>query len=106
MPVRVLTSWKVRWLRPVARHPLTPTDDEDRNGDRSARSGWGRGARPDDAAPGRRPGRTTIRAAVHDGRAGYRSRGSHDVVVPDECDAVDPLAEELLVDGRYPGSAG
>ena len=50
-------------------------------------------------------GRTTIRAAVHDGRAGYRSRGSHDVVVPDECDAVDPLAEELLVDGRYPGSS-
>ncbi|MEM8705623.1 MAG: TRAM domain-containing protein [Actinomycetota bacterium] len=49
-------------------------------------------------------GRTTVRAAVHDGRAGYRVRSSHDIVVPDDCDAVDPLAEELLVDGRYPGS--
>ena len=50
-------------------------------------------------------GRTTIRAAVHEGRAGYRMRGSHDIVVPDACDAVDPLAEELLVEGRYPGAS-
>ncbi len=50
-------------------------------------------------------GRTTIRAAVHDDRAGYRARGSHEVVVPDECDAVDALAEELLVDGRFPGAS-
>ena len=49
-------------------------------------------------------GRTTIRAAVHEGRAGYRVRGSHSVVVPDDCGAVDPLAEELLVEGRYPGA--
>lgn len=49
-------------------------------------------------------GRTTIRAAVHEGRAGYRIRGSHSVVVPDDCAAVDPLAEELLVDGRYHGA--
>jgi len=49
-------------------------------------------------------GRTTIRAAVHEGRAGYRARGSHRVVVPDDCTAVDPLAEELLVDGRFPGA--
>ncbi|GJM39410.1 MAG: 23S rRNA methyltransferase [Acidimicrobiales bacterium] len=46
-------------------------------------------------------GRTTVRAAVSDGRAGYRIRGSHDVVVPDSCDAVDPAAEQLLVDGRF-----
>ena len=46
-------------------------------------------------------GRTTVRAAVLGGRAGYRIRGSNDIVVPDECDAVDPLAEELLVDGRF-----
>ncbi len=46
-------------------------------------------------------GRTTIRAAISDGRAGYRVRGSHDVVVPDVCDAVDPSAERLLVDGRF-----
>ena len=46
-------------------------------------------------------GRTTVRAAVADGRAGYRIRGTHDIVVPDVCDAVDPIAEQLLVDGRY-----
>lgn len=46
-------------------------------------------------------GRTTVRAAVVDGRAGYRVRGSHDVVVPEVCDAVDPIAEQLLVDGRF-----
>ena len=50
-------------------------------------------------------GRTTIRAAVHDGRAGYRARGSHDIVVPEACEAVDPAAEELLIDGRYPGAS-
>ena len=49
-------------------------------------------------------GRTTVRAAVHEGRAGYRMRGSHDVVVPDSCAALDPRAEELLIEGRYPGS--
>lgn len=46
-------------------------------------------------------GRTTIRAAISDGRAGYRIRGSHDVVVPEVCEAVDPAAEQLLVDGRF-----
>jgi len=47
-------------------------------------------------------GRTTVRAAVHDGRAGFRVRSSHDVVVPDNCDAIDPLAEEVLLEGRFP----
>jgi len=46
-------------------------------------------------------GRTTVRAAVMDGRAGYRMGGSHDVVIPQTCQAVDPLAEQLLVDGRF-----
>ena len=46
-------------------------------------------------------GRTTVRAAIADGRAGYRVRGSHDVVIPEVCDAVDPMAEQLLVDGRF-----
>lgn len=46
-------------------------------------------------------GRTTIRAAVSEGRAGYRVRGSHDIVLPEVCDAVDPIAEQLLVDGRF-----
>ncbi len=46
-------------------------------------------------------GRTTVKAAVVGGRAGYRVRSSHDVIVPDACDAVDPAAEQLLVDGRF-----
>jgi len=46
-------------------------------------------------------GRTTVRAAVVNGRAGYRMGGSHDVVIPETCQAVDPLAEQLLVDGRF-----
>jgi len=46
-------------------------------------------------------GRTTVRAAVVDGRAGYRMGGSHDVVIPLTCQAVDPLAEQVLVDGRF-----
>ena len=46
-------------------------------------------------------GRTTIKAVVMNGRAGYRARLSHDVIVPDGCDAVDPAAEQLLVEGRF-----
>jgi tRNA/tmRNA/rRNA uracil-C5-methylase (TrmA/RlmC/RlmD family) len=46
-------------------------------------------------------GRTMVRAAVVDGRAGFRVRSSHEVVIPDECGAIDDIAEELLVDGRY-----
>lgn len=48
--------------------------------------------------------RTSVRAAVVNGRAGYRARRSHDVVVPDSCLVAHPLVEELLVDGRF-GSA-
>ena len=50
-------------------------------------------------------GRTTVRAAVVTGRAGYRARSSHDVIVPASCPAVDPLVEELLVDGRFGDAA-
>ncbi|MEC8947434.1 MAG: TRAM domain-containing protein [Actinomycetota bacterium] len=46
-------------------------------------------------------GRTTVKAAVQGGRAGYRVRGSHEVVVPRSCIAIDPTAEELLLDGRF-----
>jgi len=49
-------------------------------------------------------GRTTVRAAVKNGRAGFRVRSSHDVVVPDSCEAIDPLAEEILIDGRFPNA--
>ncbi len=46
-------------------------------------------------------GRTTVRAQVVDGRAGFMARSSHDVVIPEDCGAVDDAAEELLVEGRY-----
>ncbi|MFV0259512.1 MAG: class I SAM-dependent RNA methyltransferase [Acidimicrobiales bacterium] len=45
--------------------------------------------------------RTTLRAAVVDGRAGFRAHRSHRVVVPDRCLIAHPRAEELLVDGRF-----
>jgi 23S rRNA (uracil1939-C5)-methyltransferase len=47
--------------------------------------------------------RTTVRAAVVDGRAGYRRRRSHEVVHPRTCMVVHPRLEALLVDGRYEG---
>ena len=46
-------------------------------------------------------GRTTVRAQVVDGRAGFMARSSHEVVIPEDCGAVDDGAEELLVEGRY-----
>ena len=46
-------------------------------------------------------GRTTVRAQVVNGRAGFMARSSHEVVIPDDCGAVDDGVEELLVEGRY-----
>ncbi len=48
--------------------------------------------------------RTAIRAAVDGDRAGYRAAASHRVVVPDTCRIAHPLAEEILIDGRFPGA--
>ncbi len=48
--------------------------------------------------------RTNVRAAVVDGRAGYRMRNANDVVVPDACPVAHPMVGELLVEGRF-GSA-
>jgi 23S rRNA (uracil1939-C5)-methyltransferase len=48
--------------------------------------------------------RTTINAAVHDGRAGFNRSRSHDVVPVDACLVAHPLLEELLVEFRYPGA--
>ncbi len=45
--------------------------------------------------------RTTVRAVVTGGRAGYRRRRSNDPVVVDECIIAHPLVEELLVEGRF-----
>jgi len=46
-------------------------------------------------------GRTTVRAIIRNGRAGFRRRASHDAVIVDGCDVAHPLIEELLVDGRF-----
>ena len=51
-------------------------------------------------------GRTTVRARVVDGRAGFMERASHRVVIPEDCGAVDDGAEELLVEGRYGPAEG
>ncbi|MEZ5411190.1 MAG: hypothetical protein R2761_24380 [Acidimicrobiales bacterium] len=48
--------------------------------------------------------RTTVRAAVNRGRAGFRAARSHDVVTVDSCLVAHPLAEEILTEGRF-GSA-
>lgn len=48
--------------------------------------------------------RTTVRAMVSEGRAGYRVKGSHDAVRVDSCLIAHPLVEELLVDGRFDGA--
>ncbi|MEM7339347.1 MAG: class I SAM-dependent RNA methyltransferase [Actinomycetota bacterium] len=48
--------------------------------------------------------RTTVRAAVVDGRAGFRKAASHDVVLVDSCATAHPLVDEVLVAGRF-GSA-
>lgn len=50
--------------------------------------------------------RTTVRAAIADGRAGYRRRGSHEVVHAGECIVAHPLVEELLQEGRFGDEAG
>jgi 23S rRNA (uracil1939-C5)-methyltransferase len=48
--------------------------------------------------------RTTVRAVVEQGRAGFRREHSHDAVVVDSCLVTHPLVEEILVHGRFPGA--
>lgn len=45
--------------------------------------------------------RTTVRVAVVDGRAGYRSAGSHEIVLVDSCLVAHPLVEEVLVKSTF-----
>lgn len=45
--------------------------------------------------------RTTLRAAVAGGRAGYRRSRGHSVVKVGGCEVAHPLIEDLLVTGRY-----
>lgn len=53
---------------------------------------------------GGRHRRTTVRAAVVDGRAGFRMARSHRVVVPRRCPAAHQSVEEVLVEGRFAGA--
>jgi 23S rRNA (uracil1939-C5)-methyltransferase len=46
--------------------------------------------------------RTTVRAAVVSGRAGFHGRRSDAVVSVEDCLVAHPLVAELLVDGRFP----
>lgn len=48
--------------------------------------------------------RTTLRAMVTDGVAGYRRGGTHDQVTVDDCLVAHPLVADLLLHGRYPGA--
>jgi tRNA/tmRNA/rRNA uracil-C5-methylase (TrmA/RlmC/RlmD family) len=58
--------------------------------------------RPDVVSPALDRGRrTTVRCHVTGGQAGYSARRSDQSFVADECGAVDPRLEELLVNGRF-----
>ncbi len=47
--------------------------------------------------------RTTVRAAVTGGRAGFHRARSRDVVTIDDCGVAHPLLADLFADARYPG---
>lgn len=49
--------------------------------------------------------RTTVHAAVSNGRAGFRRYRSHRVVPVDACLVAHPRLDELLVHGRYPDAS-
>ena len=48
--------------------------------------------------------RTSINAAVKDGRAGFHRSRSHQIITVDSCLVAHPLLQDLLVGGRYPGA--
>ncbi len=45
--------------------------------------------------------RTSLRVAVHDGRAALRRRRSHDLVTLDHCLVAHPLLDDLVHEGRF-----
>lgn len=49
--------------------------------------------------------RTTVRAAVADGIAGFRARSSHDVVLAPDCRVAHPTIRAILAAGRFPGAS-
>lgn len=49
--------------------------------------------------------RTTIRAIVSNGRAGYRMAASHEPVLVASCLVAHPLVEQILVEGHFPNAS-
>jgi 23S rRNA (uracil1939-C5)-methyltransferase len=45
--------------------------------------------------------RTTVRAAVRDGRAGFRRAGSSDIIVVDGCETAHPRLVEIMAGARF-----
>lgn len=66
-------------------------------------AGGGAGGVPVRAGPALAAGgyRTTVRAAVTRGGAGYRMRSAHQVVAVDHCPIAHPLIESVLAEGRF-----
>lgn len=48
--------------------------------------------------------RTSVRCVVVNGKAGFRSRRSHDAVVVDQCDVAHPLIQDLIANARFDGA--
>ncbi len=49
--------------------------------------------------------RTTVRAAIKNGSAGFRQGRSNDIVTIDSCETAHPAAERILVEGEFPGAS-
>ncbi len=45
--------------------------------------------------------RTTVRAAIRDGRAGFRRAGSSDIILVDGCETAHPRLVEIMVGARF-----
>jgi 23S rRNA (uracil1939-C5)-methyltransferase len=45
--------------------------------------------------------RTTVRAAIRDGRAGFRRAGSSDIIVVDGCETAHPRLVEIMAGARF-----
>ncbi|MGI9622046.1 MAG: class I SAM-dependent RNA methyltransferase [Acidimicrobiales bacterium] len=50
--------------------------------------------------------RTTVRAGVVDGRAGFREHRSHELVATPGCIVAHPTLRELMAEGRFPDATG
>lgn len=48
--------------------------------------------------------RSTVRALVSKGRAGYRMAGSHEPILVSSCLVAHPLVSEILTEGRFPNA--